>query len=57
MTCSVIGAWERREGTQKEVADRFGVGVASVVRWAALKRKTGTLKPRQKPGRPPTLSA
>ena len=53
----VIAAWERGEGTQKQVAQRFGVGVASVVRWAALKRETGSLQPRPKPGRPPTLTS
>ena len=53
----VVGAWERGEGTQDEVAERFGVGVASVVRWVALKRATGALAPRPKPGRPPTLTA
>ena len=53
----VISAWERGWGTQKEVARRFGVGVASVVRWVALKRETGSLQPRPKPGRPPKLTA
>lgn len=53
----VVAAWERGEGTQDEVAARFGVGVASVVRWVALKRTTGSLKPRPKSGRPPTLTA
>ena len=52
----VVGAWERGEGTQEEVAARFGVGVASVVRWVALKRETGSLKPRPKPGRQRTLT-
>ncbi len=52
----VIAAWERGEGTQEAIAERFGVGVASVVRWAALKRQTGSLAPRPKSGRPPTLT-
>ena len=52
----VVAAWEAGEGTQDEVAERFGVGVASVVRWVALKRATGSLEPRPKAGRPPTLS-
>ena len=51
----VVSAWERGEGTQAEVAKRFGVGVASVVRWVALKRQTESLEPRPKPGRPRKL--
>ena len=30
--------------------------MASVVRWVALKKRTGSLTPRPKSGRPPTLS-
>ena len=52
-----VAAWEAGEGTQEEVAKRFGVGVASVVRWVRLKRDTGSLAPRPRPGRAPTLTA
>ena len=42
----VVDAYERGEGTQAEIAARFGVGEASVRRWLALKRETGRLAPR-----------
>lgn len=53
----VVAAWEAGEGTQEEVAKRFGVGVASLVRWVRLKRDTGSLSPRPRPGRAPLLTA
>ena len=48
----VIAAYERGEETQEEIAERFGIGVASVVRWVALKRNKGTLEPGRATGRP-----
>lgn len=42
----VVEAYERGEGTQPQIAERFGVGEASVRRWVALKRKTGGLEPK-----------
>lgn len=41
----VVASWEAGEGTQQEVADRFKVGVASVRRWVARQRRTGSLEP------------
>lgn len=46
----VIDAYERGEGTQVELAERFGVGEASVKRWLARKRRQGNLEPSKAPG-------
>ncbi len=40
-----IEAYERGEGTQVEIAARFGVGEASIRRWWRLKRENGSLEP------------
>lgn len=53
----VVAAWEAGEVTQQQVADRFGVGVASVKRWVRLKRETGSLAAKKGPGRVPTLGS
>ena len=37
------------------VAERFQVGVATVRRWVRLHEATGSLRPRPRPGRRPTL--
>lgn len=42
----IIGAYDDGVGTREEVAAHFGVGVASINRWLALRRETGELKPR-----------
>lgn len=42
----VVTAYENGEGTYAELAERFGVGEASVDRWIALKRRTGGVAPR-----------
>ncbi len=52
----VVEAWRSGEGTQKEVASRFGVGVASVKRWARRQRLTGSLSPGASPGAESKLS-
>lgn len=39
------------EGSFRELAERFKVGEASVNRWVALKRRTGSLQPLPRPGR------
>lgn len=41
----VVAAWEAGEGTQRQIAERFRVGEASVRRWVARKRRTGSLEP------------
>lgn len=40
-----IEAYERGEGTQVEIAGRFGVGEATIRRWWRLKRESGGLEP------------
>lgn len=43
-------------GTSKSQAARtFGVGLATIKRYAALRREQGTLDPKPHPGRPPTI--
>ena len=39
----VVAAYDAGEGTEPEIARRFCVGEASVRRWRALKRVTGTV--------------
>lgn len=42
----VVAAYESGIGDQAEVAERFDVGEATVRRWWALKRKTGSVAPK-----------
>lgn len=42
----VVAAYESGVGDQVEVAQRFAVGEATVRRWWALKRKTGSVAPK-----------
>ena len=42
----MVRAYERGEGTQEEIAERFAVGRRSVQRWVTLKEETGSVKPR-----------
>lgn len=42
----VVSAYLRGEGTQAQIAARFGVGEASMRRWLALQRETGSLEPK-----------
>lgn len=42
----VVTAYEDGEGSYAELAERFGVGEASVDRWVALKRKNGDVLPK-----------
>lgn len=52
----IIDAWERKEGTWAELAERFGVGVATVDRLVARYRRTGSVAPtEQKNGPDPKL--
>ena len=39
----VVSAFNEGEGTYDEIAERFKVGRASVIRWVALERDEGTL--------------
>ena len=43
--------------SKSEAARTFGVGLATIKRYAALRREQGTLDPKPHPGRPPTLRA
>ncbi len=42
----VVEAFNNGEGTYDEIAARFCVGRASVVRWVALERDTGSVEPK-----------
>ena len=42
----VVAAHKAGEGSFKDLADRFMVGEASVNRWVALERRTGSVAPR-----------
>lgn len=46
----VVTAYENGEGSYAELAERFGVGEASVDRWLALKRQSGDVAPRSMGG-------
>ena len=48
-----VDAYERGDGSLDAIAARFAVGRASLVRWRALKRDTGTLDPRPSAGGTP----
>lgn len=41
----IIAAWQQREGTWRELAERFGVGEATVDRLVARFRSTGSVAP------------
>jgi|SRR5947209_4728843 len=41
--------------TKSQAARTFGVGLATIKRYAALRREQGTLVPKPHPGRPPTI--
>lgn len=53
-----IEAYERGEGTQVEIAGRFGVGEATIRRWWRLRRESGSLEPNTdfRPGPEPSLN-
>ena len=42
----VVAAYKKGEGSFPEIAARFRVGEASVNRWVALDRKTGSIRPK-----------
>lgn len=46
----VVQAWEDGEGSFKILGKRFKVGEATVDRWVALKRETGSVEPRKAGG-------
>ncbi len=53
----VVAAYERGEGSQQKIADRFGIGVASVKRWVRRKRESGSLVAGRRPPPDPKLDA
>lgn len=54
----VVAAYKAGEGTYWEIAERFAVGEASVDRWVALERRTGSVAPKAAGGarRPRAIS-
>jgi transposase len=54
----IIGAWKNGDGTWEEIAEHYGVGVATVDRLVARYRATGSVAPTvQKSGCDPLLDA
>jgi transposase len=51
----IVDAYHRKEGSVRELADRFSVGVNTVQRYLSLQRQTGALQPRPHTGGPPRL--
>jgi transposase len=51
----IIAAWQNQEGTWKELADRFGVGEATVDRLVARFRERGSVAPDPHGGGQPAL--
>ncbi len=51
----IIAAWQNQEGTWKELAERFGVGEATVDRLVARFRRTGSVAPDPHGGGQPAL--
>ncbi len=51
----IIAAWQGQEGTWKELAERFGVGEATVDRLVARFRRTGAVAPDPHGGGQPAL--
>jgi transposase len=41
--------------SKRQAARTFGVGLATIKRYAALRREQGSLDPKPHPGRPPTI--
>lgn len=46
----VVDAYANGEGSYREIAERFMVGEATVDRWIALDRRTGSVAPRRAGG-------
>lgn len=42
----VVEAYEKKEGTYEQVANRFKVSIRCVTNWMKLKRETGSIEPR-----------
>lgn len=45
-----VDSYKAGDGTQEEIAERFKVGVASLGRWLALEKETGSLAPKPASG-------
>lgn len=50
----VVEAYKAKAGSYRVVAERFGVGEASVKRWVQLERRRGDLRPARKRGGVPS---
>lgn len=53
----IIAAWQNQEGTWKELAERFGVGEATIDRLVARFRRSGSVAPDPHGGGQPALIA
>ncbi len=52
----IVAAYERGEGSQQEMALRFGVGTSTVERLLKQWRQTGSLEPQKQGGSEPIVS-
>lgn len=46
----VLAAYDREEGSQRQLAARFGIALATVHNWLRRRRETGAAAPRTAPG-------
>lgn len=53
----VLTAYDRKQGSQRVLADRFGIAPATVQNWLRRRRQTGAAEPRTAPGGTPKLDA
>jgi transposase len=53
----VLDAYDRKEGSQRALAARFGIALSTVQGWLRRRRETGAAEPRTAPGAAPKLDA
>ena len=53
----VLAAHDRGDGSQRQLAARFGLALSTVHAWIKRRRETGSVAPAMAPGIPPKLDA
>lgn len=53
----VLTAYDRKQGSQRQLAARFDIALATVQNWLRRRRETGAAEPRTAPGGTPKLDA
>lgn len=48
----VVNAYNNKEGSTRDLADRFGISSGTVSNWVRQSQERGTLEPSSPPGRP-----